>query len=223
VTPARGATVVPKELPLAMVAPLGCGVITGAGAVIEALKVRPGESVAIFGAGAVGLSAVMGAKLAGAGFVAAVDVNLQRLALAESLGADAGVPAGETEDVVRRLYAVHPGGFDHALIAVGIAPLFDQATGVVKMGGTVGFVAAPPQGWNAPMLKLLATGRRLQAILGGEAVPRAFLPKLVDAYTKGRFPVDRLIRTYPFADIGGAFADLHGGKTVKPVLVMGDA
>jgi aryl-alcohol dehydrogenase len=223
VTPARGATVAPKELPLTTLAPLGCGVITGAGAVIEALKLKPGQSIAIFGVGAVGLSAIMGAKLAGAGFIAAVDVNPQRLTLAETLGADAGIPAGDTEDVVRCLHAVQPGRFDHALIAVGVAPLFDQATRVVKMGGAVGFVAAPPQGWNAPMLQLLATGRRIQAILGGDAVPRAFIPKLVDAHVKGRFPIDRLIKTYPFTNIATAFNDVHAGRTVKPVLVMGEA
>jgi aryl-alcohol dehydrogenase len=222
-TPARGATVVSKDLPLTVLAPLGCGVITGAGAVIEALDLKPGQSIAIFGAGAVGLSAVMGAKLAGAGFVAAVDVSQPRLALATELGADAVVPGGDTAEVIERLKAARPQGFDAALIAVGIASLFDQAISVVKMGGAVGFVAAPPQGWNAPMLKLLATGRRIQAILGGDAVPRAFIPKLVDAWAKGRFPVDKLVKTYPFTNIGQAFNDVHAGRAVKPVLVMGEA
>ncbi len=99
--------------------------------------------------------------------------------------------------------------------------MFDQATRCLRMGGTIGFVAAPPQGWNAPMLALLAAGRRIQAILGGDAAPRALIPRLIEAWAAGRFPVDRLITTYAFTDIARAFDDVRAGAAVKPVLLMG--
>lgn len=219
VAQARSAVVLPKDVPLHLMGPLGCGVITGAGAVLEAFRLRPGKSIAVFGAGGVGLSAVMAARIAGAGVIAAVDINPERLALALELGATHTVLAGQG-DVDTVLREIRAEGFDYALIATYVPETYEQALNALGMEGVCGFITMPRGPYAPDMLKLLSGGRTLKGILGGDAAPRLFIPVLIDFWRQGRFPFDRMIKTYEFAYIGEAFADFAAGKVIKPVLLM---
>ncbi len=213
----RTAVKVPKDIPLRILGPLGCGVITGVGAVLYALQVRAGDTIAVFGTGGVGLSAVMAARLVGATRIIAVDLVPQRLALARELGATDTVDAreGTAGKIVREL----TGHGVHFSFVTSWAPeVFTQALECLAMRGTAGFVTAPRGEWAPAMFPMLAGGRRLQGILGGDAAPQLAIPLLIEYYRQGRLPFDRLLRFYPFNGIAEAFRDMEHGITVKPVL-----
>jgi aryl-alcohol dehydrogenase len=221
VVPERTAVKVDRDLPLEKLGPLGCGVITGAGAVIEALKVGYGDSIAIFGVGGVGLSAVMAARLAGAQHIVAVDINAERLALARELGATHAVHADE--DAVKQIRAATGRGVRCSLNTTTVPAVHTMALEVLAMNGTCGFVAAPRGAWAPQMFALLAGGRQLRGILGGDAHPGLFLPRLIEYWRQGRFPFDRLLKFYRFEEIARAFDDVHHGRVIKPVLLMPEA
>ncbi|MGZ3171821.1 MAG: NAD(P)-dependent alcohol dehydrogenase [Croceibacterium sp.] len=221
VVPQRTAVKMDKDLPLEKLGPLGCGVVTGAGAVIEALKVGYGDTIAVFGTGGVGLSAVMAAKLVGARRIVAVDINRERLELARELGATDCIPADE-DGIADKVRAVTGRGVDFSFNTTTVPEVHTMALEVLAMNGTAGFVAAPRGEWAPKMFAMLAGGKQLRGILGGDAHPGLFLPKLVDYWRQGRFPFDRLLTFYPFAEIGRAFADAHSGQAIKPVLLIGE-
>jgi aryl-alcohol dehydrogenase len=218
IAPARSAVVVPDDLPLHLLAPLGCGVITGAASVLEAFRVRPGQSVAVFGAGGVGMSAVMAARLAGARHVVAVDTNEQRLALAQELGADGAVRAGE--GVEHALGEIEPDGFDFAFITTDVPSACSAAVGCLAVEGTAGFVVAPAGAWAPDMGHLLTGGRKLQGIIGGSATPHVVIPQLIEYWRQGRFPFDRMVREFAFKDFAQAWEETSSGRVVKSVLRM---
>lgn len=221
VVPERTAVKVSRDLPLEKLGPLGCGVITGAGAVMEALRVTEGDSIAIFGTGGVGLSAVMAAKLVGAKHIVAVDISAERLALAQELGATHAIQPGD--DATKQIRAVTGRGMRCTLNTTTVPEVHTMALDVLAMKGTAGFVAAPRGPWAPQMFAMLAGGRQLRGILGGDAHPATFLPRLIDYWRQGRFPFDRLLTFYPFTDIARAFADVHHGRVIKPVLLMENA
>jgi aryl-alcohol dehydrogenase len=213
----RTAVKVTKEVPLEILGPLGCGVITGSGAVINALEVGPDDSIAVFGTGGVGLSAIMAARLVGARRIIAIDVLPARLALARELGATDTLDSNDG-DVVKAIHQLVPGGVDFTLNTTSIPHLYTQQLECLSVRGTGGFVTSPRGDWKPPMFHLLAGGRKLQGIVGGDAAPQRFIPMLIDYYRQGRFPFDRLIRFYEFAAIATAFQDMQRGDTIKPVL-----
>ena len=219
--PQRTAVKMDKDLPLEKLGPLGCGVVTGAGAVIEALKVGYGDTIAVFGVGGVGLSAIMAARLVGAKRIVAIDLNRERLELARELGATDCIPADE-EGVVERIRAVTGRGVQFTFNTTTVPQVHTGALEALAMNGTAGFVAAPRGDWTPQMFAMLAGGRQLRGILGGDAHPGLFLPQLAEYWRQGRFPFDRLITFYPFAEIDRAFADTESGKAIKPVLLIGD-
>jgi aryl-alcohol dehydrogenase len=219
IVPERTAVKVDRDLPLEKLAPLGCGVVTGAGSVIEALKVGYGQTIAVFGAGGVGLSAVMAARLVGAARIVAVDINPERLELARELGATDVIDSREG-DVAPRVRAVTGRGVDFTLNTTTVPEIHTAALECLAMNGTAAFVAAPRGEWAPQMFGMLAGGRQLRGILGGDAAPRLFLPKLIEYWRQGRFPFDRLIQTYRFDEIGRAFEDTASGRVIKPVLLM---
>ena len=222
IVPQHTAVKMDKDLPLEKLGPLGCGVVTGAGAVIEALKVGYGDTIAVFGTGGVGLSAVMAARLVGARRIVAVDINRERLELARELGATDCIPADE-DGIAEKIRAVTGRGVDFTFNTTTVPEVHSMALDGLAMNGTAGFVAAPRGEWAPKMFAMLAGGRQLRGILGGDAHPGLFLSKLVDYWRQGRFPFDRLLTFYPFAEIDRAFADAHSGKAIKPVLLIGDA
>ncbi|HVY80687.1 MAG TPA: NAD(P)-dependent alcohol dehydrogenase [Steroidobacteraceae bacterium] len=218
----RTAVKVPREVPLEILGPLGCGVITGTGAVINSLNVGAGDTLAVFGAGSVGLSAIMAARLVGAARIIAVDVVPKRLVLAEELGATDVINAKETPALAQAIRDLVPGGVTHSFNTTSVPAIYSQALDCLGMRGTAGFVTAPRGDWQPQMFAMLANGRRLQGILGGDAAPQLFIPMLIEYYEQGRLPFDRLIRFYRFEQIAEAFRDMEHGETIKPVLRMQD-
>ncbi len=216
----RTAVKVPRDVPLAILGPLGCGVITGSGAVINSLNVGAGDTIAIFGTGGVGLSAVMAAKLVGAARIIAVDVVPTRLALAKELGATDVLNSKDVPDVAKAIREIVAGGVNFSFNTTPVPDIHTHALECLAMRGTAGFVTTPRGDWKPQMFPMLAGGRKLQGILGGDAAPQLFIPMLVDYYRQGRMPFDRLIRFYPFERIADAFRDMEHGETIKPVLRM---
>ncbi len=223
IIPQRTAVKMDKSLPLEKLGPLACGVITGAGGVIEALKVQPGESIAVLGTGGVGLSAIMGAKIAGAEQIVAVDLSDERLELARELGATHCF-RGDQADLKDALREVTGRGLNYTFNTTNVGAVHTLGLEVLAMNGTAGFVAAPlpdAEGpWKPQMFAMLAGGRQLRGILGGDANPQTFLPQLAEWWQQGRLPFDKMLSFYPFAEIERAWADAHSGATIKPVLLM---
>ena len=219
IAPERTCVKVPKDVPLEIVAPMGCGVITGSGAVINSLGVGAGDTLAVFGVGGVGLSAVMAARLVGDGRIIAVDVIPERLALARELGATDVVDSskGDAAGAIREITGY---GASHSFNTTTVPEVWTQALDCLAMQGVMGFVTAPRGPWAPAMFPMLAGGRAMKGILGGDAAPQLFIPMLVDFYRQGRFPLEKLIRAYAFEDIAVAFADTAAGRTIKPVLRM---
>ncbi|PPT77470.1 alcohol dehydrogenase [Xanthomonas arboricola pv. populi] len=213
---------VPEDAPLELLGPLGCGIQTGAGAVINSLKVRPGSSFASFGAGAVGLSAVMAARVAGATTIIAIDVVPSRLELALELGATHTINSREV-DVVEAVRAITGGGAEFALESTGRPEVLAQGIEALGGLGMIGVVGAPKLGTMAEfdVNNLLLGGRSIRGIVEGDSVPQVFIPLLVQLYQQGRFPFDKLVKFYPLDQINQAAEDSTRGITLKPILRIG--
>ena len=211
---AHADNVVPIDpaLPLDLLAPLGCGIQTGAGTVMETLRLRAGESIAIFGAGAVGLAAVMAARIERAGRIAVLDLHPGRLDLARDLGAT------EAADAIEQL----SGPFDHIVDTTGVPALVEAAVDLLAPRGTLALVGAYPPGAKMAIdpASIMSVGRRIAGVVEGGIDPRRFIPRLIDHYRAGDLPLEKLVRTYAFADIEQAFAASGDGSVVKPVLLM---
>ncbi len=213
----RNVVVVDPALPLHLLGPLGCGIQTGAGSVLVALGVEAGTSVAVFGAGGVGLAAVMAARVAGAAAIVAVDLHDARLALAQELGAT-HVLRGDADDVAGQIRKLTSGGVQYALDTTGAPAVIAAGIDALRPTGTIGLVGAGSRELVlAP--SALATGKNVMGILEGDAVPQVFLPRLIALWRAGRFPFDKLIRTYPLSAINEAERDAARGVTIKPVLI----
>lgn len=215
----RNVIKVSKDAPLELLGPLGCGIQTGAGAVINALKVNPGSSFAAFGGGAVGLSAVMAARAAGATIIISADVVPSRLALAMELGATHTINSGET-DPVEAVRKITGGGADFALESSGRPAVLRQAIDALAIRGTCGIVGAPALGTEASfdVNAVMTTGKRIIGIVEGDSKPDLFIPALVELYLQGRFPFDKLVKFYSIDQINQAAEDSERGITIKPII-----
>ncbi|MEU0987433.1 NAD(P)-dependent alcohol dehydrogenase [Streptomyces sp. NPDC005953] len=212
---ARNTVRVDPSLPIELLGPLGCGFLTGAGSILNSFAVGPGDTIAVFGTGAVGLSAVMAATACGA-VIVAVDRHVERLELAERFGA---IPLHVSSgDLPGRIQQLTDGGAQYALDTTASAPLINDALRALRPTGHLGLVArlhtALPLEPGA-----LDRGRRISHICEGDAVPGLLVPRLIGLWQAGRFPFDELIRTYPLADINEAERDFDAGRVVKPVLI----
>lgn len=216
----RNVVKVPHNAPLELLGPLACGIQTGAGAVLNALKVKPGKSLAVFGVGTVGMSAVMAGRIAGATTIIAIDVNDERLALAMELGATHVFNANSECLVERILETANHIGLDYTLDATGIASVIEQAVAVLAPRGCCGIVGAPLPGTTIQLdlMHLMASGRQVRGIVEGDANADTFIPALIRLYQLGQFPFDRLVRYYEFSDINQALHDAESGLVLKPIV-----
>jgi len=212
----RNAVVVDRSLPLELLGPLGCGIQTGAGGILRALDVRSGTSVVVYGAGAVGLSAVMAAKIAGAAKIVAVDLHARRLALARELGATDTVN-GAAGDVLEHVRAA-TGGAHYCFDTTGIPEVIAGAVEALRPRGVCGLVGVRGADLVLPPLAL-EIGRSVVGILEGDSVPHTFIPELIGHWQLGNFPFDRLIEKFPLDRIDEAEAASAAGEVVKPVLL----
>jgi len=214
----RNVVKVREDIPLAVLAPMGCGVMTGAGAVMNSLQPRPGASIAVFGVGPVGMSAVLGAVVCGCTTIIAVDVNADRLEMAEELGATHTVNAREV-DPVQAILDITGGGAEFSLECVGNPKVLRQAVDVLPRLGVCGLLGVVPPGTEVALdMDLIMNGRTVTGILGGDAIPDLFIPKLIELYDQGRFPFDQLITCYPIDEIDQAVEDMEKVRVIKPVL-----
>jgi Zn-dependent alcohol dehydrogenase len=211
----------PEDVPLPIGAVAGCAVMTGVGAVVNTAGVEPGTSVLVVGAGGVGLCAVMGAVLASASRIVAVDVNPARLEMATSFGATDVVDASR-EDVVQAVRELTGGGVDYAFEAIGLPTTVVQAVGALRQGGTAVAIGLAPTGSKAPIdvVDLVRTEKTLKGSIYGSTRPQTDFPRLFDLYRRGRLPLDRLVtKQWPLEQINEAYAALIAGTEPRSVLV----
>lgn len=207
---------VPKEAPLELLGPLGCGVQTGAGAVLNTFKPSAGSSLAIFGCGSVGLAALMAGNAVGCTKLIAVDVNPARLDLARELGATHCFDSRSC-NVVEELQKL--GGADFSLECTGIPAVFRQAVDSLAVPGVCGLVGAAPMGTEVTFdMNAIFFGRTIVGIVEGQSVPDDFIPRLVDLHARGRLPLEKIVRFYPLDQIEQAVRDTEAGRVVKAIL-----
>ena len=216
----RNVVKVSKDARLELLGPLACGVQTGAGAIMNALCVPAGKSLAVFGTGSVGLSAILAARVVGATTVIAVDTNERRLAIARRFGATHVLnPANTqtTEEILRMT-----GGVNYALDTTGIGAVIGGAVASLAPRGVCGVLGASAAGSTITLdeVHFMSGGRRLIGIVEGSSNPDVFIPSLLQLHQQGRFPFDEMIELYPFERIAQAMEDSETGKTIKPVVVM---
>ncbi len=213
--------VIPPDTDLEVAALVGCGVMTGIGAVIHRAKVAPGSSVAVFGAGGVGLSAIMGAALAGAGTIIAVEPVESKRSLALSLGATVALD-GNDPDVLDKLLRHSAGGLDYAFEAAGLTRLTELAFAATSPGGMIVTIGIPPLEAKVtlPGPELVRSEKVVTGSLYGSSRPALDMPMLLRLHAEGRLPLERLVtRRYPLEDVNVAFEDMHRGEVARGILL----
>jgi len=216
----RNVVRVDDDVPLELLGPLGCGIQTGAGGVINSLDPQAGSAIAVFGAGSVGLSAVMAADLKGCTEIVSVELRGNRREKATELGATETVDPEAVDDVVEAVQELTGGGVDYALETTGVAEVAEQAVATLTQRGTLGVIGAPPLGTEASydVNDLIINGRTITGIVEGDSEPRQFIPALIELYRQGKFPFDELVTYYDFEDVEQAVHDSETGQAIKPVL-----
>jgi len=216
----RYAVKIRNDVPLQHLCALACGGQTGAGAVLNTLKPKPDEGIAVFGVGAVGLSALMAAKIVGCDPIVAVDVHAKRLKLAREFGATHVFNHDGKREIVSAITkAVGP--LRYSIETTANPSVFREAAEVLMPAGTCVLLGSARAGTDVKFdMQHLQNGRNLRGVIQGDSVPKVFLPQLADHMVAGRFPIERMIKFYPLAKINWAAEDSAKGKTIKPVLRM---
>lgn len=222
ITYERNVVKVPEGLPLELAGPLGCGVQTGAGGIMRSLAATPGSSLLITGGGAVGLSAVMGAKIQGCATIIVVELHAARRDLAQELGATHVIDPRETSHVATAVRAIVPVGVDYAFDTTGVPAIQQAVMATLAPKGVFGIVGVAPPGTPMPgeINTSMTFGHTVKGIIEGDSEPDVFIPELMKLYLEGRLPFDRMITTFPFEQINEAIAAQHHGDCVKVVLLM---
>ncbi len=209
-----------EDLDLGIVAPFGCGIQTGAGAVFHTLNPEFDSSIAVFGCGTVGMSAIMAARIAGCKNIIAVGGNPVSLKLAMELGATHTVNRKECKDIVGRIKEITKGGCHYAIDTSGVSDFVKKALACVRFKGTAVVLGLTGDVTINIQEELMGEAKSLVGVVEGDANSKTFIPKLLEYYREGKFPVDKLIRFYDFDDINLAFEESHQGKAIKSVLRM---
>jgi aryl-alcohol dehydrogenase len=217
----RSVVKVPKEIPLQVLAPLGCGIATGAGAVMNVFKLKQGQSMVVFGAGAVGLAAILAARALGASAIIAVGRNKLKMDLAKQFGAT-HIIDGNHPNVPEAVKAIVPGGARYALDTTAVPRIIENAfasLGTLGMLGVLG-VSQPTETMALPLIDAISVGKSVRGIVEGDAIPQVLIPKLIELYQQGKCPFDKMSTYYPFDKINEAIHDAESGKVIKAVLRM---
>jgi aryl-alcohol dehydrogenase len=217
----RNVVKAPDTIAFELLAPLGCAVQTGVGAVFRSLDCDEGSSLLVLGAGAVGLSAVLGAVVRKCSPIVVVETHAERRALALSLGATHAIDptaSGTLPELVRQ---ISPIGSDFILETTGRPEVLQASMSCLAPHGVLGVVGIPPQGTPVPgdMRTTIALGHTVKGIIEGDSDPDTFIPELFKLCLNGQLPLARLVSTYPLTDINEAIADQHAGRCVKVVLL----
>jgi len=204
-------------------APLGCGIQTGVGAVVRSLKAQPGEALLVIGGGAVGLSAVIGGTIAGCNPIILIEPQAARRDMAMSIGATHVIDPATAGDPIAAVRAICPAGVDLIVDTSGHMPTLEKAPSMIAPMGRIGLIGVPgalDAVLPVSMIQWLTLGGTLRGIVEGDSDIAGFLPELIAHHTAGRLPYDKFLRYYPFAEINQAIADGHHGQCIKPVLVL---
>jgi Zn-dependent alcohol dehydrogenase len=215
----RSCLPVPADTDTEVAALVGCAVMTGIGAVINRARVAPGATVAVFGAGGVGLSAVMGARLAGAGAIIVAEPSAERRALALELGATAAVDGGP--NVAEAVLDHSGGGVDYAFETAGLPRLLESAFAATRPGGMIVAIGVPPDGSTVslPAPQLVRSEKVVTGTFYGSARPATDMPMILNLYAQGRLPLRQLVgRRYPLEHVNEAFSDMLSGGLGRGVL-----
>lgn len=223
-TTPRNVVKVPDGVPLEIAGTLGCGVQTGAGAVMRTFACPAGSSLLVTGGGAVGLSAVMAAVLQGCRTIIVAEPAAARREMALSLGATHVIDPIAQTDLAAAVRAIEASGVDFMLDTSGQPGVVGTVPQLLAPKGTFGFVGVPPAhatdlGLPGTLRECMRSGFTYRGIIEGDSDPDTFIPQLMDLFLQGRFPFDRLVTTYPLADINRAVAEQHQGLCIKPVLL----
>lgn len=214
----RSAIKVYKEYPLALMGPLGCGLTTGVGTVMNALRPPAGSSIAIFGTGTVGLAAIMGAVLTGCKIIIAVDPVESRRAMAVEAGATHALDANDPA-LVEEILGLTQGGADFSVECSGVPAAVNAAVTCLARPGWCAQVGATPAQTTHPLdMDHLGFGRGIKGVVMGDANAQSFVPYLSDLHAQGKLPYDRFVKFYDFADINQAIDDSKSGDVIKPIL-----
>jgi aryl-alcohol dehydrogenase len=220
VAPAKDVVRIRRDAPLELLGPLGCGLQTGAGAVLNVMQPQPGRSIVIYGVGGVGLAGLMAAKIAGCDPIIAVDRLPARLALARELGATHALESRGAETLAE-IRKITGGGSHFALETSAVPEVFRLAVDGLRGLGTCVLVGSARAGTEVSFeMPVLQGGRTVRGVVQGDSRPRAFIPQLVDLFMAGQLPLDRLITRYELAEINRAAEDATSGATIKPVLML---
>jgi Zn-dependent alcohol dehydrogenase len=212
---------VPADTDVSVLGPLACGISTGAGAVLNALRPFAGSSVVVYGSGAVGLSAIMASRLTGATHIIAVDRLAARLSLASELGATETIDVSTGADPVAAVQEICGGPADFSLDCAGSVHVLRQAADSVGMRGTVALIGGAPAGASFSLDHMSTLwGKKVIGILGGESRSVSLINTLITLNAQGRFPYDRLIEKFPLSEVNEALEASHHGDVIKPVLTM---
>ncbi len=220
-TQERYAVKVRKDAPLELLGPLACSGQTGAGAVLNVIKPKLGDSFAVFGVGAVGLSALMAARIAGCDPIIAVDIHPHRLALAQELGATHTIDHRTDRNLVTKIRAITGGGVRASVDTSAVPTVFRQAVKALMPRGTCLLLGSARKGIEVSFeMTFLQEGRIVRGVIQGDSVPNEFIPRLVDLVMVKKFPIEKMIKFYDFADINVAAKESSSGVAIKPVLRM---
>jgi S-(hydroxymethyl)glutathione dehydrogenase/alcohol dehydrogenase len=219
---ANQAVPIDKRVPFEVASLIGCGVITGVGAVFNRAKVSHGQSVVVIGVGGIGLNVIQGARLSDALPIIAVDTNSKKEQLALDFGATHFVNAAEVDDTVAAIKQICPNGVDFSFECVGAAPLIRQAVDMLDVGGTMVMLGVPKFGTEASYLVSdMYVDKTIMGCRYGTARPHYDIPMLVDLYLAGRLKLDELVtRTYDLGDIQKTLDDMHSGDLARGVLTI---
>lgn len=213
----RNAVVLPEPIDPALAAPLGCSVQTGVGAVLNVIAPQPTDALVVFGAGAVGLSAVMGARIAGCRTVIAVDPIAQRRTLATELGATATIDPVASDAAAAVLDLI--GGAAAVVDTTARPDVLAAAVGVLRERGTLALLGLGALTAELPVAAIMGKGLTVRGVVEGDSEPQTFIPRLVDLHRRGELPLDTFVTRYPFDDFDRAWAAAKAADVVKPVLI----
>lgn len=218
----RNLVLLDKQAEIPWLAPLGCGIQAGAGAVMNALRIEPGQSIAVFGAGTVGLASVMAAKIMGATQIIAIDKENKRLRLARELGATHLLHSEKVQDLADAIRSLNGRGVDYSVDTTGLAKIVKEAVNCLDTRGCCALLASysPEDPLKFDLDAVMLSGRTIIGSAGGDSLPQLFLPRLIRLFRQEKFPVNTLITHYPFEKINSAVQDLKNGRVVKAVLLM---
>ena len=213
---------IPDDLPFEIAAPLGCGIQTGAGSIINSLKCAAGSSLLVTGGGVVGLSAVMAGVLRGGATIIVLEPHQSRRDMALKLGATHVINPMEDADLAAAVRKISPLGVDYAFDTTGRQDVLDAIMHALAPQGILGCVGIGTPETKLPgnLIQAMTFGHTVMGIVEGDSDPSRFIPELITYYRDGRLPLDQLIKTYKFADINEAIADQHAGKCIKVVLTF---